>query len=149
MNMLFGWLILTVIFLLVEVFTTALVSLWFAVGALAASIAAALGAALWLQVVFFVLMSALCFILLYPRMRHLIEKNKQATNADKVIGQTCIVTQKIDNLAGTGTVVIDGKTWTARSVNGEPIEADALVQIDRIEGVKLMVIQIKQPINIR
>jgi membrane protein implicated in regulation of membrane protease activity len=148
MNMLFCWLILAGIFLLVEVLTTALVSIWFAAGALVAAAAAAAGAALWLQAVFFVLVSAFCFVLLYPRMKHLVEKNKQATNADKVIGQTCIVTQKIDNLAGTGTVIIDGKTWTARSADGEPIEAQTLVQINRIEGVKLIVTQVKQPINI-
>jgi membrane protein implicated in regulation of membrane protease activity len=147
MNLIFIWLILAAVFLLFEIITTALVSLWFAVGALVAALAAAVGAALWVQVVFFVLVSALCFILLYPRMQHLVAKNRQATNADKVIGQTCIVTQKIDNLAGTGTVAVDGKTWTARSDTGEAIEAQTLVKIDRIEGVKLIVVTVKQPVN--
>jgi membrane protein implicated in regulation of membrane protease activity len=147
MNLIFIWLILAAVFLLFEIITTALVSLWFAVGALVAALAAAVGAALWVQVVFFVLVSALCFILLYPRMQRLVAKNRQATNADKVIGQTCIVTQKIDNLAGTGTVAVDGKTWTARSDTGEAIEAQTLVKIDRIEGVKLIVVTVKQPVN--
>ena len=37
------------------------------------------------------------------------------------------------------TVYIDGKTWTARSADGEVIEPDAAVRILRMEGVKLIV----------
>jgi membrane protein implicated in regulation of membrane protease activity len=147
MRMVILWLIAAGIFLLFEVVTTALVSLWFAVGALAAAAAAALGAAPWLQVLFFALVSAICFILIYPRVRHLVEKNRQATNADKVIGQICVVTQRIDNLSGTGTVSIDGKTWTARTIDGEVVEAQTLVKIERIEGVKLIVVPAKQTIT--
>jgi membrane protein implicated in regulation of membrane protease activity len=139
MNMVLFWLIATAVFLVFEVVTTALVSLWFAVGSLAALAAAALAAPLWVQVLVFVLVSALCFALIYPRIKSSIAKHHQATNADKVIGQVCTVTQKIDNLAGTGTVAVDGKTWTARTLDGQILLPGELVQIQRIEGVKLMV----------
>ena len=80
-----------------------------------------------------------CFFLLYPRMKKNVAKNTHATNLDMVIGQTCVVLSRIDNLAGTGSVSAGGKTWTARSEHGEVIEADALVQAVSIEGVKLIV----------
>ena len=47
--------------------------------------------------------------------------------------------EAIDNTAGTGAVYVDGKTWTARSLGGEPIPAGTLVRAQAVEGVKLMV----------
>lgn len=139
MNMTVFWLAAAGVFLVLEAITAALCSIWFAAGALAAMAAAVCGGAVWLQILLFVLVSALCFVLLYPRLKHLVARNRQATNADKVIGQTCVVTQRIDNIAGTGAVSVDGKIWTARAANGETVEPDALAKVERIEGVKLIV----------
>ena len=61
-----------------------------------------------------------------------------------VIGQECVVTQRIDNLAGTGAVAIGGKIWTARSTGGETLELGTVVIADSIEGVKLMVTPVRQ-----
>ena len=63
----------------------------------------------------------------------------QPTNADRVIGRSCVVTERIDNLAETGAVSVDGKVWTARSENGQPIEQGAVVVAKQIQGVKLIV----------
>lgn len=144
MNMVVLWLILTALFLVVELVTVAMVSVWFMAGSLAALLAAALGAAVWLQIVLFVLVSALCFALLYPKLKHFVSRSSHATNADMVLGQVCVVTQRIDNLAGTGAVSVGGKTWTARTASGEIIEAGARVRADAIEGVKLIVSPLPQ-----
>ena len=62
-----------------------------------------------------------------------------------MIGTCCTVTEQIDPLAGTGAVRADGKIWSARSADGSVIPADALVTVQRIEGVKLIVaVQLKQ-----
>ena len=61
------------------------------------------------------------------------------TNADRVLGQTAKVTEAIDNIAPSGAVYIDGKTWTARSADNRPIPAGALVTVTAMEGVKLIV----------
>ena len=69
-----------------------------------------------------------------------LHKGTVATNADSLIGQEAIVTEKIDNLHSTGTVRINGQEWTARSVNPEHvIEKDETVMVRSIEGVKLIV----------
>lgn len=133
------WAILAVLFLVIELVTVGMVSLWFMVGAIAALIAAALGAAMWLQIVLFLIVSGACFALLYPKLRHLIGRRRQPTNADMVLGQTCVVTQRIDNIAGTGAVSVAGKTWTARTESGETAEAGDLVRAEQIQGVKLIV----------
>lgn len=133
------WIVAAVVFLIIEAVTTAMSSIWFVAGALAALAAAALGAQAWTQVALFAGVSALCFAILYPRLKKLLRKDRQATNADMAIGRECVVTQRIDNLAGTGAVFMDGKTWTARSAGGEILEPGAIVVARSIQGVKLIV----------
>ena len=59
------------------------------------------------------------------------------TNADRVLDRIGRVTEPVDD--ERGAVIVDGKTWSARSSLGTSIPADAHVRIDRIEGVKLFV----------
>ena len=60
------WLIAMAVFLIVEGIVPGLVSIWFAVGALAALVAAMVGAPLWLQLVWFVLVSIAALALTRP-----------------------------------------------------------------------------------
>ena len=133
------WAIAVVLFLVLEAATVGLASIWFAIGALCALIAALLGAAVWLQVVWFVVVSLVTLALTRPLARKYINNRSQATNADRVIGSVCRVTETIDNISGTGAVSTDGKIWTARSATGEVIESGRLVAIQAINGVKLIV----------
>ena len=133
------WMAVAGVFLILELVTAALCSIWFTVGALAALAAAALKGPVWLQILVFFLVSAVCFILMYPRIKKHLNQKKTPTNADMTIGAICVVTQGIDNIAGTGAVSVGGKTWTARSVLGDVIEEGRMVRAIRIEGVKLMV----------
>ena len=136
------WLAAFVALAALEAATVNLVSIWFAVGALAALIAAALGAPLWLQVTVFILASALSLALTRPLARRFLARRRVPTNADRVLGQTCEVTEAIDNTAGTGAVYVDGKTWPARSRSGAPIPAGTLVRAQAVEGVKLIVTEL-------
>ena len=47
--------------------------------------------------------------------------------------------EEIDNLAAKGSVVVDGKEWSARSAGGEKIVSGKIVTVLAIEGVKLIV----------
>ncbi len=139
MNMIAIWIFMAVLFLVIEIATVGMVSIWLFAGSLAALLTAALSLPLWLQIVVFVVVSSVCFILLYPRLRNLVRKNRQATNADMVLDKTGIVVRRIDNIEATGAVSIDGRTWTARSADDSVIETGTYVKVDRIQGVKLIV----------
>ncbi len=134
------WAALVVVFLAVEALTAGLASLWFAVGALAALIAGLFGGALWLQITLFIVVSAVTLVLTRPLAKKFINSRTKRTNADRVIGQTARITERIDNIAGTGAASVGGRVWTARSAGGEVIEEGAFVTIRSIEGVKLIVI---------
>ena len=133
------WLILMVVFLILEAATVTLVSLWFAAGSLAAMAAAWLGGALWLQVSIFLAVSAIALTALRPLARKYFTPRLTATNVDSVIGSTGLVTVPIDNLSATGQVKLGGMVWTARSTSGDPIPEGTRIRVDRIEGVKVFV----------
>ncbi len=140
--MVYVWLGILVAAIVLEIATTQIVSIWFAVGALAAFIATLAGVQqLWIQIVIFVVVSAIAVIATRPLVKKIINKKAEPTNADMVIGKTGVVTETIDNLAPTGVVKVNGSVWTARSADNTVIEAGEKVIIREISGVKLIVIK--------
>ena len=133
------WLALLIGFVFVEASTVSLVSSWFALGALAALIASALGAQLWLQVMIFFAVSGVCLVLLRPILKKYFTPKLVKTNVDSVVGTKGYVTAAVDNMAATGQVKLGAMYWTARSTSGDSIPEGTLVKVDRIEGVKAFV----------
>ena len=140
------WLIAMVVFLIVEAATVGLAAIWFAAGSLAAMICAMLHAPIWLQIAVFLVVSAVALYFTRPLVKKYINGKVEPTNADMTIGKECRVTETINNIAGTGAVYIDGKTWTARSEDDEVIQQGELVSPIRIEGVKLIVERVKEAV---
>ncbi len=133
------WLALMVLFLIAEAATVSMVSLWFAVGALAALIVTLLGGALWMRLTAFIVVSAVLLLLLRPLARKYVTPKVTATNVDSLVGTQGMVTVAIDNVTGTGQVKLGGMYWTARSTTGAPIPKDTRIRVDRIAGVKAYV----------
>ena len=127
------WLGAMIVFGILEAATAGLVSIWFVCGSVAA---------LWLQVVLFLSVSAITLAATRPLVRKMSAK-AVPTNLDRAIGSAARVTEEIDNDAGTGAVYVDGKTWSARSSDGSPIPMGAKVVVDRMEGVKLFVTPVR------
>lgn len=146
--MVYFWAALTVILVIVEALTVQLVTVWFAVGSLAAVIASLAGANTVWQCVIFVAVSLLALILTRPYVKKAILKKAVPTNADRCIGKEAIVTETIDNRAGCGQVKIGGIIWTARSEDDSVIECDEIVLVKKIEGVKVIVEKIKTEANV-
>ena len=141
------WLVLLAAFLITEAATVTVVSLWFAVGSLAALLASLLGAALWLQILLFLAVSAIALAALRPIVRKYIHPKLTATNVDSVIGSVGLVTAAIDNVSATGQVKLGAMEWTARSTSGISLAAGTLVKVDRIEGVKVFVSPAEVPVT--
>lgn len=133
------WLVLMVVFIIMEASTVTMVSLWFAAGSLAALILSLMHGAVWLQVTAFLAVSGVLLALLRPLVRKYVTPKLTATNVDSVIGSTGLVTIAIDNVSASGQVKLGAMVWTARSTSGEIIPEGTLVRVDRIEGVKVFV----------
>ena len=137
------WLVLMVVFRLMEASTVTLVSIWLAAGSLAALIVGLFSGQIWLQVTLFLVVSCGTLIALRPLVRRFVTPKITATNVDCLIGSEGYVTVAIDNLAATGKIKLGPNTWTARSTSGDPIGEGTLVRVNRIEGVKAFVSPVK------
>lgn len=138
--MVYVWLGLTVIFLLIEVATPQLTTIWLSAGALISMLLAIFGVDnVLIQIVVFVFSSALLLFATRPLVKKYMKRKSEPTNADRNIGQVGVVVQDIDNVNAKGEVKLKGNVWTARSYDGEPIESGTLVVAEKIDGVKLIV----------
>lgn len=134
-----GWLILAVVLAGAELATIQLVSVWFALGAVAAMLVSLTGVPIVVQLAVFTIVSCLALLLSRPLASRIIHSRKTHTNADAVIGMRGFVTQDIDNAHETGRVMVNGLSWSARSAHDEPLCANTCVKVLRIDGVKLIV----------
>lgn len=138
-TMVFVWLVIAVVLGIFEAATVALVSIWFAIGAVAAMVPAYFNAPFWVQILVFILVSALCFVFTRPFFKKIIRVNKQPTNVDRLVGQEGVATDDIENIECRGKVFISGLTWSARSETGELSPQGAVVTVKKIEGATLVV----------
>ena len=139
-----AWLALAVVLFIVEITTTDLVAVWFALAAMALGIITAIFEKLPLvwQIVIFVALSALLVILTRRFVKKLTQRKKGCeTNLELVVNHTALVVEDIDNDREAGTIKINGLIWTARSANGEKIEKETLVTVREIQGNKAIVIK--------
>ncbi|MCH5299871.1 MAG: NfeD family protein [Ruminococcus sp.] len=136
----FIWLGIAVILAIVEVSTTQLVSIWFVVGAVASAISTSFTDNLMIQIIVFVLVSAICLIATRPFVKNVTKNKKISTNADSLIEKTGIITIEVNNTLSQGQINVDGQIWTARSKNNKQIlSVKEKARVKEISGVKLIV----------
>lgn len=133
------WIVLFVAFVIIEMATAQLVTVWFAVGSVFALISYFLKAPIWLECLIFVITSAIALVITRPVVRKIIKVKYEPVNADRAIGETAIVTETIDNSSAGGRVLLKGLDWAAKSEDDVVIPEGAQVTVLRIEGVKLIV----------
>ena len=95
-----------------------------------------------------VAVSAAALAVTRPLVRRYTAGKAVPTNLDRVLGDSGKVTETIDNENSTGAVYVDGKTWTARSDDGSVIPAGTVVEILRMEGVKLFVKKMEEKVEV-
>lgn len=134
------WLGILAVLLIIEGLTTALTTIWFAGGALAAAVAAGFGARIVPQLLLFFAVSLVLLFFTRPVALKLMNKDTEKTNVNSFPGKTAVVIQKIDNLAQTGQVRINDIEWLARTPDDNvTIPEGTVVVIKEVHGVRLIV----------
>lgn len=133
------WLIILALCLVVEIATLGLVTIWFAGGALVTFFVAMATDSVLIQVIVFLVVSLLLLFFTRPLAKKFYNSKRTKTNVESVIGEQCKVTEAIDNFNETGTVLLNGLEWTARSKDDALIEAGARVKVCAVDGVKVLV----------
>lgn len=136
------WLILTIAFVVAEAATTALISIWFAVGAGAAMIASIFTDSAILQFAIFAVVSAVILAIMVPTLarRRAASKPPVTNGSQLVVGKRGVVLKAIVP-GDIGRVRVDGLDWQARAdtalPQGTPCEVTAA------DGAVLTVAQVQ------
>lgn len=131
------WVAVIVIAIILELLTEQLVSVWFVPGAIAATVLDFFYPSLALQIILFLIISGAGII--FTKIYFSKNKRDTRTNIDAIIGEKCVVTEKIDNFAGCGQARVNGQIWSARgSSENDTFDVGESLTVVAIEGVKLI-----------
>lgn len=133
------WLVILAVMIVIEIATLGLTTIWFGIGAIGAAIVAWMGYGIWIQLAVFTVLSVIAMALCRPFAMKYLNKDKEKTNVEDIVGRTAVVSRQIDNELATGEVKINGMEWTARSEDGRVISENERVTVVAVEGVKLIV----------
>lgn len=134
------WLGLLILFLVIEIATVGLTTIWMAGGALGALILDLAGLNLWWQIGAFLVVSFTMLVFTRPFVGKYINSHHEKTNYEGIIGKVVRITEKVDNLQQTGTAVVNGLEWTTRAERDDVIlDPGDLAKVVNISGVKLIV----------
>lgn len=133
------WLCMLIAAIVLELLTpVALVSIWFACGAIVALLLSCLGFHMIVQIIAFFIVSILAIIFVRPMASKYLMKDVVATNADRLVRAVGFVTKSIKERSW-GEVKVMGEDWSAVGVDGCEVEEGCKVEVVAIEGVKLVV----------
>lgn len=132
-------------FVLVELMTVGLTSIWFAAGSFVAFIIALLGGNVVVQGIAFILVSVVLLALTKPWAGKYINSRTVKTNVDSLVGERAVLTEDADSMKQTGKAVVNGQEWTVRPQDEtQVIRRGELIEVVKISGVKLIVKRVKE-----
>lgn len=139
--MIWLWVGVIAVALVVEMATSALVSVWFIAGGMLSLIACLLGASSTIQYIVFVVASAITLLACRPLIAKSRQKSAESKvdNVERYIGKDAIVEEKIDNILGTGKVIANGVHWAANSSDDDTIIVSGVVEIIEVNGARMKV----------
>ena len=139
--MLYGWMWIAVIAaaIIIEVITDQLVSIWFVPGAIIATLLDYFDVGFVWQVLVVLILAAAGIVFAKTYLAKKLDSRIIKTNVEAIIGERCVVTEKIDNYVGCGQVKIKGQIWSARGVEEDAIfEEGETLHVVAVEGVKVI-----------
>ena len=133
------WISILVLAIIVELLTDQLISIWFVPGAIVSTIMDfCMAKPVW-QILVFLIVSAVGIVFGKTIVQKYVSIKDSKTNIDAIIGERCVVTEKIDNFAGCGQAKVKGQIWSARGVSeDDTFEVGEILNVVAIEGVKLI-----------
>ncbi|MDR0583997.1 MAG: NfeD family protein [Treponema sp.] len=132
------WVVLTIVFALIEVFTLGLTTVWFALSALVMVFLSFLNIPLPAQILIFLGIAAILLVFTRPLALRKFKTGTEKTNVDSLIGKHALVTKGISEFE-KGEVKLNGQIWSARSEDNTEIREGTKCEVIRIEGVQAII----------
>jgi len=139
------WIIVAILFFIIEIFTTGFLTASLAIGCLMAGIASYFNYGLDGQIISFSAGTLISFFGIRPFMLKYAHKksNHVKTNVDALVDKIGRVTVTIDNSINQGRIYVNGDDWKAEAENNEIIPVGNKVKIIKVNSTILIV----QPLN--
>ncbi len=133
------WIAIIILAFVVEILTDQLIAVWFVPGAMIGVVMSFFEVGLIWQVLVFLVITCIGIVFGKMFLSKKLKKGMTKTNIDAIIGERCVVTEKIDNFAGCGQAKVKGQIWSARGVGEDDVfEVGEALHVVAIEGVKLI-----------
>ena len=131
------WIVLAIVFIILEAESQSLITIWFGVGAIITAIAAGFGMEIVWQIVLFIVSSSAILFFIRPYLK-VKSKTRVPVNADRNIGKkgTIITPATAQEM---GQIKIGGQVWSYMPEDGKQFEIGEKAVVLRIEGVKVIV----------
>jgi membrane protein implicated in regulation of membrane protease activity len=136
------WLVVAVVFIVIEVTNLAFFALFAAAGALAAAIVSGVGGSTLLQVVAFAVVALGGLVLLRrPLLGAFGHRRAGALKSGvaALVGQRATVVDRVDKADIAGRVHARGEDWPAITYDDQPCEPGQVVEVIDIEKTRLVV----------
>jgi membrane protein implicated in regulation of membrane protease activity len=134
-----GWLVLILVFLVIEMLTLDFTFLMLSIGGLAGLITDLLGAPIWLQVIVAAGVAAVLVLLLRPPLLRRLRRGEDPTpsGVDALIGLGGTVVSSVGAHGGQ-VKLANGDVWTARTESSD-LDPGTRVRVTRIDGATAVV----------
>ena len=138
----FVWAMVFVFFVIAEIVSIQLVSIWFAVGALITLLCTYFfeGIPILGQLFIFIISSSVFLAISIPYLKKRHSTVHVSTNSDLDVGKQAVVIEDINMDSGTGRVTLNGVDWSALpAVKDDIIPSGSIVVVEKVQGAKLIV----------
>lgn len=131
------WIIIALIFVIIEMFTSGFAVMCISIGCLFGAVASAIDWELKWQLLVFAIGTALAFMTVRPLVYKFFynKSHEVKTNMDALVGRKALVTERIEGELHPGRVKVDGDDWKAVSLEAEAIEVGEAVEITALNSV--------------
>ena len=137
-NLILFWSIVIIVFVVIELLTIQLVTIWFAFGAFASLILETLGMSFNMQIIAFLVVSVISLIITYPLLKKFKKSETLPLNADMLVGECgVVISEKIDEKT-FGQVKVKTQIWSALTNDGVILHNEEII-VKNIEGAHLVV----------
>jgi len=133
------WLIIAILFFILEMMGPGFLLFWFGIGALITTVVSIFVDNVIIQIGVFAISSTLLLFCTKPFVKKVTKNETVLTNVYSIIGKNGIVTKEINTLKGSGQIKINEELWSAKSSTNDIIPEGTTVTVLQIDGVKALV----------
>jgi len=139
------WVIVALVFAILEIFTPSFIALTISVGCLLAALGEGFSASFTLQLVLFSIGTALAFFTVRPFMLRFAHRNGHSvkTNVDALVGKTGRVTEQVNDALNSGRALVDGDDWRVVTDDLSVLEPGERIEVVKVDGTMLIVKSLK------